>query len=77
MISLIGFCLSAADKFAAIKGRRRIREKSLFLVAFLGGAAGMYLSMLLFRHKTKHKRFMITLPVIIVIQFFFIIKFVI
>lgn len=76
LISAVGFCLSAVDKFAAKKRTRRVREKNLFIVAFLGGAAGMYLSMLLFRHKTKHKRFMIILPIMIMIQAAIALKFI-
>lgn len=75
-VSVIGFCLSAFDKFAAKRRTRRIREKTLFFVAFLGGAAGMYLSMLLFHHKTKHKRFMITLPVVTFVQAAIVAKFI-
>ncbi|MBQ5843177.1 MAG: DUF1294 domain-containing protein, partial [Clostridia bacterium] len=46
----------------------RIPEKTLFLTALFGGSLAMYITMLVIRHKTKHKRFMIGLPVIALAQ---------
>lgn len=43
-------------------------EKTLFALSVVGGALGMYATMCLIRHKTRHKRFMIGLPIIILIQ---------
>lgn len=60
--------MTCADKRFAMKGRRRISEKALFTAALLGGAPGMYAAMRLIRHKTLHKRFMIGLPVIMVLH---------
>lgn len=68
IINTISFFSAALDKVFAIKNYRRISERNLFLLAFLGGAVFELLSMFLFRHKTKHKRFMIGLPFIIIIQ---------
>ena len=45
--------------------RKNPAEKTLFLIAFLGGAPLMYITMLLIRHKTKHLSFMVLLPLII------------
>ena len=56
------------DKIRAINGGRRIPEILLFLLAALGGSAMMLVMMLLIRHKTKHKKFMIGIPIIIVLQ---------
>lgn len=55
--------LYAADKRRARKHKRRIPEKTLLLCAFLGGGVGALAGMLLFRHKTKHTRFIIMVPV--------------
>lgn len=63
--------LTASDKRRAKQGRRRTAESTLFLVAWLGGAAGMYLTMRVVRHKTKHRRFMWGLPLIILLQTMF------
>ncbi|MCH5324115.1 MAG: DUF1294 domain-containing protein [Eubacterium sp.] len=68
VISLIGFILPAVDKRKAKKDKWRIQEKTLFIVSLLGGSAAMYISMRIFHHKTKHKRFMIGIPLIIVLQ---------
>ena len=68
VISIVGFILPAVDKIKAQQGKWRISEKSLFTVSVLGGSVAMYISMPLFHHKTKHKRFMIGIPLIIVLQ---------
>ena len=68
IVNVAGFILPAVDKRRAKKDRWRIRESTLFLISALGGAVAMYISMRLFHHKTKHKRFMIGIPVIIVLQ---------
>ncbi|MCH5349798.1 MAG: DUF1294 domain-containing protein [Oscillospiraceae bacterium] len=68
IISIIAVIMTVSDKTKARKHKRRIPEKTLFLTAALGGSAAMYLTMLTIRHKTKHKRFMIGLPLIIILQ---------
>lgn len=68
VISIIGWVLPYKDKKRAGNGEWRIRERTLFLVALLGGSIAMYASMKKYRHKTKHKRFMIGIPCIIALQ---------
>lgn len=68
IVNVFTFFLSFFDKRAAIHHRRRVPEKTLFFYAAIGGAIGLYASMLIFRHKTKHNSFMIGVPVIIFIQ---------
>ncbi|MEE0945244.1 MAG: DUF1294 domain-containing protein [Acutalibacteraceae bacterium] len=68
VIQAVSIIITVVDKTNAIKGKRRIREKTLMLVALFGGAASMYITMLLIRHKTKHLKFMLLLPVMIVIH---------
>lgn len=67
-ISLITALITALDKYKAKNGRWRIPEATLFILALLGGSVAEYTVMRLIRHKTKHKRFMIGLPVIIILQ---------
>ena len=69
VISVITAIVTFYDKKAA-KNRpeHRVPEKVLFLLAILGGSLAEYLTMLKIRHKTKHKRFMIGLPIIILLQ---------
>lgn len=68
LISIITAIVTFADKRKAQKGSFRISEASLFVLALLGGALSEYLTMRLIRHKTLHKRFMLGLPAIILIQ---------
>lgn len=67
-VSIIAVIMTVSDKSRAKKHKRRIAEKTLFTTALLGGSAAMYLTMLAVRHKTKHKRFMIGLPLIMIVQ---------
>lgn len=64
IINAVGFILVALDKQKARKKLWRIPEKTFFLIALIGGSIGIYVSMLLFRHKTKHWYFMIGIPAI-------------
>lgn len=65
-INIISSAVTVSDKKRSIKGRFRIPEKTLFLLAFLGGAFGEYIAMKKIHHKTRHKRFMLGLPLIII-----------
>ena len=56
------------DKYSAIKNNWRISEENLLGIAFLGGAFGIYLGMLIFRHKTKKKQFQILVPLYMIIN---------
>ena len=68
-MSLVAVGVTAYDKRAAKKRpRARVPEIALFSLAALGGAVAMFLTMLVIRHKTKHLRFMLGLPAIIVLQ---------
>ena len=67
-ISLVTAIVTAIDKHKAKKGAFRIKEATLFILAALGGALSEYTVMRLIRHKTLHKRFMIGLPLIIILQ---------
>ena len=68
VISLVTAIVTAIDKHKAKKGAFRISEATLFILALLGGSLGEYLTMKAIRHKTLHKRFMIGLPVIMLLQ---------
>ena len=65
VISLIAVVITLYDKSAAKKGKSRISEKALMLTGFFGGATAMYAVMNAIRHKTKHKKFMVCLPLFI------------
>ena len=68
VISLITALVTAIDKYKAKKGAFRISEATLFVLAILGGSLAEYLTMKSIRHKTLHKRFMIGLPLIMILQ---------
>lgn len=67
-ISLVTAIVTVVDKYKARKGKWRIPEVTLFILAFLGGSVAEYITMKTIRHKTLHKRFMIGLPLIIILQ---------
>lgn len=70
LISLVAIVITIYDKVAAKKNPSgRVSEARLLLCAALGGEIFMLTTMLMIRHKTLHKKFMIGLPVIIVLQF--------
>ncbi|MFP3389383.1 DUF1294 domain-containing protein [Brevibacillus sp. SIMBA_040] len=60
--------LMKIDKHLAPRRGFRIPEASLLLVAFLGGGLGALAGMLTYRHKTKHARFLILVPVFCILQ---------
>lgn len=68
IINALSFLLMLIDKQKAKKDRWRIPEKTLTAVAILGGSLGGIAGMKLFRHKTKHPKFSIGLPVILAVQ---------
>ena len=68
IVSIFAVIITAKDKIRAIKGGRRTPEATLLLLAALGGSLMMLVMMILIRHKTKHKKFMIGLPIIIILQ---------
>ena len=69
VISLVTVIVTVYDKIAAKKRlRHRVPENTLLLLAVLGGGPAEYVAMQLIRHKTRHKKFMIGLPVIILLE---------
>jgi len=70
IINLLGFITVIFDKNKAKRRRFRVPEKYFFLIGVLGGALGVYLGMRLFRHKTRHRRFVYGIPLLIVVNLF-------
>ena len=68
IINLLGFFIMLMDKQRAIHKEWRIPEKNLLGISVFGGAIGMLLGMSCFRHKTKHKKFTIGVPFILLMQ---------
>lgn len=69
IISLVAVGVTVYDKWAAKKRpKERTRESTLLLLSALGGSVAMLLTMLAIRHKTKHIKFMLGIPLIIILQ---------
>lgn len=61
-LNLTAFILFAVDKYKAKHGSWRIPESRLIGIALIGGSLGALLGMQLFRHKTQHTRFVLSIP---------------
>lgn len=68
LINAIAFFLMLADKRKAKKNLWRIPERTLMLSAALGGSIGALAGMYTFRHKTKHLKFTLGVPAILIAQ---------
>lgn len=68
IINLIAFCMYYVDKRRAVRHEWRIPEKHLIVCGALGGTVGSLLAMKIFRHKTKHVRFMVGVPLMLTAQ---------
>ena len=67
-INVLTFLLYGIDKWRAQRDRWRIPEDTLIWLAIVGGSIGALLGIYLFRHKTKHRKFTIGIPVILAVQ---------
>lgn len=68
VISVVSVALTAYDKSAAWKRAWRVPERTLLWFGALGGALFMYITMKLIRHKTRHAKYMIPLPIFILLH---------
>ncbi len=73
ILNLVGFFSMGMDKKRAKSNEWRIKEKTLFFIAIIGGSAGSLLGMKVYRHKTKHTAFVIGMPFILLVQIILII----
>ena len=67
-INIVSFFLYGIDKYKAKKGRWRISEATLLMMAVIGGSIGAWAGMRFWHHKTMHKKFKYGIPVIIIMQ---------
>ena len=74
--NIIVFAMYGLDKHKAKRRSRRISEETLLLPAMLMGATGALLGMYAFRHKTKHLKFKIGVPLLLIINIIFIAVFI-
>lgn len=68
IINAVGFLVMTVDKLYAKKNMRRIPERTLLGVAVIGGSIGVWAGMYTVRHKTKHPKFVIGIPLILLCQ---------
>jgi uncharacterized membrane protein YsdA (DUF1294 family) len=68
VMNIVGLAAMGIDKWKAKHHAWRIPEKTLFLVSLLGGSAGTWAGMYIFRHKTKHWYFVVGMPAILLLQ---------
>lgn len=68
VLNVLGFSMMGIDKRRAKKGKWRIPERRLMLCAVFGGSVGALFGMQCFRHKTKHAKFSVGIPVILAVQ---------
>ncbi len=68
LISIVAVVATVADKLRAKRGSWRVPEAALTVISLLGGSVAMLATMLVIRHKTKHPKFMVGIPVIIILQ---------
>lgn len=67
-ISLVAAAVTIVDKWKAQHQRWRIPEATLLLLSVLGGSLAMLITMRLIHHKTRKKKFMVGIPIILALQ---------
>lgn len=68
LINIIAYVVMSEDKNKARARRDRVPEKTLFLLAFMGGALGILIAMYRKRHKTRHASFRIGIPLLLLLN---------
>ena len=68
IINILTFCVFGYDKYMSLLKKRRVPEKALIGLAFIGGSLGAFLAMFSFRHKTKKKLFTVCVPIFLFLQ---------
>ena len=68
LINLVGIIIMAYDKRRAVMRKWRVPEAHLFFIALIFGSLGSIIGMYLFHHKTKHLKFTLGMPLILLIQ---------
>lgn len=74
IINIMTFIIYGIDKYKSIKHQYRISEKTLIILPILGGSFGAFLGMIIFHHKTKKKKFIILIPVIMLLWVYILTK---
>lgn len=75
-INLLAFILYGIDKRRAINRKSRIPESILIWMARLGGGLGCWMAMIILHHKKRHSKFLINVPLWIIVWTFAIVLFI-
>lgn len=70
LINIASFALYGSDKVRASRHKERIPERVLLGIALLGGSLGAGLGMWIFRHKTRHMRFVVLVPLLVAVHLY-------
>lgn len=68
LLNIITFAIFGLDKWKARQGQWRIPEKTLLLLAAVGGSLGAWSGMMIWRHKTQHAKFKIIVPLLLIVH---------
>jgi uncharacterized membrane protein YsdA (DUF1294 family) len=68
IINVLAFVCYGLDKLKAKRNAPRVSERTLLLLALVGGSVGAWLGMLVWRHKTKHAKFRFGVPILLLLQ---------
>lgn len=68
IINIIGYIVMSEDKDKARSRKERVPEKTLFLLAAIGGALGVLTAMYRRRHKTRHLSFVVGIPALLLLN---------
>lgn len=68
VVNVITWIIYGLDKWKARNGKQRIPERTLLLFTAAGGSAGAIAGMLMFRHKTRKAKFVVAVPVMLVVH---------
>lgn len=71
MINILSVIIMFLDKNNAKRQKQRVSEATLFFFGFLGGSLGLLIGMYIFRHKTKHLKFTLGIPILLLVNLAF------
>lgn len=70
LVNVVAFAMYGIDKYKARRQQRRISEAALLTIALAGGALGAWIAMYTFRHKTRHAKFVVLVPLFLAAQIY-------
>ena len=68
IVNIVAFAAMGTDKYRAQRNKWRISETSIFVLGLIGGGTGILFGMRFFHHKTKHLKFTLGIPAVVMIN---------